>query len=301
MSKNVGEYLLTTRLGKGSFATVSLGQNRASGSLVAIKIISREQLNRKHTENLESEISILRNFRHPNMVELYDIKKTDNNIYLILEYCEGGDLQRFIKARGRLREGTAQAFMTHLAAGLKFLWERSLIHRDLKPQNLLLAKLPESLAHTAPATGGLILKIADFGFARHLEVASMAETLCGSPLYMAPEILEGRRYDAKADLWSVGAILFEMVVGHPPFGGANHLELLRNIKSRSLVVPEDVEIGVGCLEVLKMLLKRDPNKRASFETFFGAEFVNAGAGLPQYTITFNTDPPPRVSNAQLQP
>lgn len=69
-------------------------------------------------------------------------QKTDNNIYLILEYCEGGDLQRFIKARGRLTESVAQAFMAHLAAGLKFLWERNLIHRDLKPQNLLLAKLP---------------------------------------------------------------------------------------------------------------------------------------------------------------
>jgi serine/threonine protein kinase len=86
--------------------------------------------------------------------------------------------------------------------------------------------LPEG-ASPSPATGGLILKIADFGFARHLASATLAETLCGSPLYMAPEILEGRRYDAKADLWSVGAILFEMVVGRPPFGGANHVELLR--------------------------------------------------------------------------
>jgi serine/threonine-protein kinase ULK2 len=185
-------------------------------------------------------------------------QKTDKHIYLMLEYCEGGDLQKHIKAHGRLTEAAAQVFMTHLAAGLKFLWDRNLIHRDLKPQNLLLtargmpyvpppvqyigsggsnlndrsgsvAGIPTTATAAAPQQPPpqLLLKIADFGFARHLATATMAETLCGSPLYMAPEILQGRKYDAKADLWSVGTILFEMIIGRPPFGGANHLDLLK--------------------------------------------------------------------------
>jgi serine/threonine protein kinase len=175
-------------------------------------------------------------------------QKTDNHIYLMLEYCEAGDLQKHIKAHGRLSEAAAQVFMTHLAAGLKFLWDRNLIHRDLKPQNLLLTArgapyVPPPVQYigsgganlndrsTAAAAHQqqpqLLLKIADFGFARHLATATMAETLCGSPLYMAPEILQGRKYDAKADLWSVGTILFEMIIGRPPFGGTNQFELLR--------------------------------------------------------------------------
>ncbi|CAN0366173.1 unnamed protein product, partial [Hapterophycus canaliculatus] len=101
-------------------------------------------------------------------------------------------------------------------SGLHFLWSKNLVHRDLKPQNLLL---------TGPGLDAT-LKIADFGFARHLAQASMAETICGSPLYMAPEILQGHKYGAKADLWSVGAILFEMLAGKPPFGGQNQASSL---------------------------------------------------------------------------
>lgn len=94
------------------------------------------------------------------------------------------------------------------------------MQRDLKPQNLLLSE-------SGPSA---VLKIADFGFARNLQPQGLAETLCGSPLYMAPEILQSHKYDAKADLWSVGTILYELLVGRPPFNGANHIELLRNIE-----------------------------------------------------------------------
>jgi len=275
MSKSVGEYTLTTRLGSGSFATVYLGKHTLTNVSMAIKVISRERLNKKLTENLESEISIMRNFKHPNIVELSDIKKSDRNIYLVLEYCEAGDLHKYIRSQTKLSEKTSRIFMSHLSGGMKFLWERNLIHRDLKPQNLLLSKPKgEAFIHTNDPTNGLILKIADFGFARHLESAKMAETLCGSPLYMAPEILEGRKYDAKADLWSVGAILFEMVVGRPPYGGSNPHELLRNINRKSLVVPEEIDLSEDCLLVLRMLLKRQPVQRASFQKFFASNFVS---------------------------
>ncbi|CAN0039548.1 unnamed protein product, partial [Phaeothamnion confervicola] len=262
--------------------------HKGRGEEVAIKAIRRERLNRKLQENLECEISILRNFRHPNIVELYDIKKTDRHIYLVCELCAGGDLQKFIRRHKRLDEALARHFMRDLTAGLKFLWQRHLIHRDLKPQNLLLT----SSSSTA------VLKIADFGFARHLATASMAETLCGSPLYMAPEVLQGRKYDAKADLWSVGTILFEMVAGRPPFGGANHVELLRSIHSKQLSVPEDVVLSEGCLDVLRMLLRRDPLQRASFEEYFAHPFVAQipRAAVPA-TVTAATSGAPTTSTA----
>ena len=180
--------------------------------VVAIKAIARtsEKLTKKVLQNLEIEINILRTYQHPNIVCMHNVQKTDRHFYLILEYCGGGDVQGLIRTRkaGRLTERLTRRLMRDLAAGLKFLWGQELIHRDIKPQNLLLTgALPldevndpdstpeeeERRRHTNFPSEQFSLKIADFGFARHLQSASLAETLCGSPLYMAPEILQHHR------------------------------------------------------------------------------------------------------------
>jgi len=278
---------------------------------VAIKAISRisEKLTKKVLQNLEIEISILRTYRHPNIVCMHDVQKTDRHFYLILEYCDGGDLQRLIRSRekGRLSERLTRRLMRDLSSGLRFLWGQELIHRDIKPQNLLLTcPLPlEELTDNPPSTTkttatrnsnnkdsnsnsnsnsnnnyGFSLKIADFGFARHLQTASLAETLCGSPLYMAPEILQHHRYDAKADLWSVGTVLFEMIAGRPPFNGENHIDLLRNIQRKAVRLPPDVRVSKACVNLLRLLLNRNPISRAGFKEFFEAcdIFVALGCG-----------------------
>lgn len=221
--KVVAGYALQQRLGSGSFATVYKGiklptspddsNNSDQPDNVAIKAISRtsEKLTKKVLQNLEIEISILRTYRHPNIVCMHDVQKTDRHFYMILEFCGGGDVQRLIRTRkaGRLSERLTRRLMRDLAAGLKFLWGQELIHRDIKPQNLLLTgalpldevndpeRTPEDEAKRKQInfpSQNFSLKIADFGFARHLQTASLAETLCGSPLYMAPEILQHHRY-----------------------------------------------------------------------------------------------------------
>ena len=346
-------YVLQERLGAGSFATVYKGVRLAeyqqaintastppTDSIAAIKAISRQskKLTKKVLENLDMEIAILRTYRHPNIVCLHEVQKTDRHFYLVLEYCGGGDLQRLIRTRqkGRLSERLCRRLVRDLAAGLGFLWGKELVHRDIKPQNLLLTgPLPaEDEVDNPPRedakralmgmTGDRFqLKIADFGFARHLSGVDLAETMCGSPLYMAPEILvsfiicsyalnhsfqlcnicmlnrvalysplvqSGERYDAKADLWSVGAVLFEMIAGKTPFHGENHLDLLRNIKTKAVRLPANVRISKEFVHLLKLLLDRKPHNRAGFDAFFEASeaLVALGCnGTPTVAPTTN--------------
>ena len=258
-------YVVERQIGTGSFATVWLATK--DSTQVAIKAVDRSRLTKKLRANLDDEIRILGSVKHPNLVAFVDAVPRTERIYVVLEFLAGGDLQKFIRSKGRLHEGTAQKWVGHLAAGLECLWSRSLVHRDLKPQNLLLTE----------ASDNGVLKIGDFGFARQLGPSKLAETLCGSPLYMAPEILALKRYDAKADLWSAGTVLFEMVAGRPPYSGRDHRDLLRNIRRKALRLPKDVTVSRECLDVLQKLLRRDPLKRCAFEDFFRDPFVNGCA------------------------
>lgn len=306
-------YIIVSDIGKGSFATVYKGYHEETHHQVAIKSVRRDILTAKLFDNLQSEIEILKSLSHRHITKLIDIVRAERNIYLIMEYCAGGDLTNYIKKRGRvegleyapspgaalqyyphprtggLDEIVVRSFLRQLARALKFLRQRNLIHRDIKPQNLLLNPAsPEELAKGHPL-GVPILKVADFGFARSLPNAMMAETLCGSPLYMAPEILRYEKYDAKADLWSVGAVLYEMCVGKPPFRAQNHVELLKRIEhSKGVKFPDEdparisshpstppttkteepTLVAVDIKDLIRTLLKRQPAERASFEEFF---------------------------------
>lgn len=304
----VGSYRRLEEIGRGSFATVYKASKSKQPGYVAIKSVDLHKLNKKLKDNLYSEIHILKNLKHPHIVSLMDCQETTAHIHLIMEFCELGDLSYFIKKRdtlsrhdttrdmirkypnpaaGGLNEVIVRHFLKQLASALEFLRKGNFIHRDVKPQNLLLdpsplfcAKFkPEAVPDAAhdeskvPAAGieSLpTLKIADFGFARSLPSTSLAETLCGSPLYMAPEILRYEKYDAKADLWSVGTVLYEMMVGKPPFRASNHVELLRKIERGEdrIKFPEEVALSDSMRKLIRSLLKRNPVERTSFEDFF---------------------------------
>ncbi|KAJ4971627.1 hypothetical protein NE237_004726 [Protea cynaroides] len=263
----IGDYIVGGQIGSGSFSVVWHARHREHGTEVAIKEIVMDRLSQKLKESLLSEIDILRKINHPNIIRLHSIIKSPGRIHLALEYCRGGDLSVFIQRHGgRIPEATAKHFMQHLAAGLLILRENNLIHRDLKPQNLLLST---NDSHS-------VLKIADFGFARSLQPRGLAETLCGSPLYMAPEIMQFQKYDAKADLWSVGAILFQLVTGKTPFTGNNQIQLLQNIlKSNELRFPPDsTDLSSDCIDLCQKLLRHNPVERLTFEEFFNHPFLS---------------------------
>ncbi|KAK9862862.1 hypothetical protein WJX84_010508 [Apatococcus fuscideae] len=269
--RKVGQWLVSGEIGRGSFASVWKAQHEGTGNEVAIKEICTDKLNSRLRQSLESEVAILKRIDHKNIVHLKEVIAERNKLFLVMEFCAGGDLSGHIRKQEHRRgipEPQAKLFMQQLAAGLQELWSHSMVHRDLKPQNLLLSDgSPEA-----------VLKIADFGFARHLQPQGLADTLCGSPLYMAPEILQHHRYDAKADLWSVGTIFFELLTGRPPFTGANYIDLTRNILTREAAIPP--QLSASCKQLLHGLLRRNPVERISFEEFFSHSFLTGAAPAP---------------------
>ena len=156
----------------------------------------------------------LTELQHTNVVALLDCKETQNHVFLVMEYCNGGDLADYLHAKGTLSEDTVRLFLRQIAGAMKALNAKGIVHRDLKPQNILLC---HKSIKSNPSPNDIVLKIADFGFARFLNEGVMAATLCGSPMYMAPEVIMSLQYDAKADLWSIGTIVFQCLTGKAPF------------------------------------------------------------------------------------
>ncbi|KAL1993156.1 hypothetical protein VTN49DRAFT_3105 [Thermomyces lanuginosus] len=343
----IGRYVRLDEIGRGSFATVYQGIHSKHRTYVAIKSVNLSKLNKKLKDNLSSEIEILKGLHHPHIVALIDCYETTSHIHLVMEYCALGDLSIFIKRRdtlaehrytrdmiakypnprvGGLNETVVRHFLKQLSSSLKFLRDRNLIHRDIKPQNLLLCPSPvlyrTGVTQVIPYKGsddsftplvGLetlpMLKIADFGFARSLPSTSLAETLCGSPLYMAPEILRYEKYDAKADLWSVGTVLYEMVVGKPPFRASNHVELLRRIEKGEdrIKFPADIEVSDEVKGLIKALLKRNPVERMSFDDFFNHPVLTeeipglVGDDVPAHRRAIEPDEPLESEESKSRP
>ncbi|NWJ11581.1 ULK3 kinase, partial [Crypturellus undulatus] len=259
------EFILTERLGAGTYATVYKAyRKRNAREVVAVKCVSKRSLNRASVENLLTEIEILKAVRHPHIVELKDFQWDSDHIYLIMEFCAGGDLSRFIRTRRILPEKVVRVFLQQLACALKFLHDRNISHLDLKPQNILLSSLENPQ-----------LKLADFGFAQYMSPWDEQQVLRGSPLYMAPEMVCCQQYDARADLWSLGVILYEALFGRPPFASRSFAELEEKIRSERVIeLPSRPRLSLECRDLLQRLLERDPGKRISFEHFFAHPFVD---------------------------
>lgn len=153
----------------------------------------------KFLELLENEIKVLKTCDNKNIIKLYDIKKTANNFYLILEYCNEGDLSQYLKKNKTLSEKEAIEFFLQILNAFKTLNKHKIMHRDFKLANILM--------HDGE------IKIADFGFSKLLTNEEFTETMLGSPLNMAPEVLGGTHYNSKADIWSIGVVFYEMLFG----------------------------------------------------------------------------------------
>eukprot|EP00730_Choanoeca_flexa_P017987 TRINITY_DN8719_c0_g1_i2.p1 TRINITY_DN8719_c0_g1~~TRINITY_DN8719_c0_g1_i2.p1 ORF type:complete len:613 (+),score=101.00 TRINITY_DN8719_c0_g1_i2:960-2798(+) len=257
-------YSLNSSLGKGTFAEVFLGHDERNAP-VAIKRISRTRLKKPSAQRLlDSEIAIMKKLRHPNVVILLDVLETSDEICLVMEYCDGGDLAEYIKAHAGMNEITIANIAKQLSAALTYLRELNIVHRDLKPHNMLIKKHED---------GSFTLKLADFGFARQLVADEMAATFCGSPLYMAPEVLQGAKYSAKAELWSVGTILYSCLTGHTPYKATSMLALRQLLRKPNLKLDIPARASPALGHLLLRLLQISPKKRADFEEFAHHQFL----------------------------
>uniref|UniRef100_A0A3Q3K2N3 non-specific serine/threonine protein kinase n=1 Tax=Monopterus albus TaxID=43700 RepID=A0A3Q3K2N3_MONAL len=243
------EYSRKDLVGHGAFAVVFKGRHRKKTDWeVAIKSINKKNLSKSQIL-LGKEIKILK------------VSMTLNSFSPISSYCNGGDLADYLQAKGTLREETLRVFLQQIAAAMRILNSKGIIHRDLKPQNILLSYVGRKKSNIS----GIRIKIADFGFARYLQSNMMAATLCGSPMYMAPEVIMSQNYDAKADLWSIGTVIYQCLVGKPPFQ-ANSPQDLRMFyeKNKNLqpIIPRETSPQLS--DLLLGLLQRNQKDRMDF-------------------------------------
>ncbi|KAL5698911.1 cAMP-dependent protein kinase [Ranunculus cassubicifolius] len=215
-----GKYELGRVIGHGTFAKVYHARHLQSGKSVAMKVVSKEKVIQVGMmEQVKREISVMKLMKHPNIVELYEVMASKSKIYFAMEYIRGGELFEKV-VKGRLKEDAARGYFQQLISAVDFCHSRGVYHRDLKPENLLLDDEGN-------------LKVTDFGLSAlsdQLWQDGLLHTTCGTPAYVAPEVIAKKGYDgAKADLWSCGVILYVLLAGFLPFQEENVVAMYRKI------------------------------------------------------------------------
>jgi len=258
-------YIVGAMLGCGTQGTVYKAYTKTEPrTAVAIKCILKNKLSKSGRNNIVTEIGLLKKLKHRYIVEMIDFHWDDKFIYIVMEFCGGGDLSRVISQKKVLPEIQCQRFLQQLGSALQFMRQNNVSHMDLKPSNLIVK-----------GSNPPILKVADFGFAQHLDGDSMDRGLKGSPLYMAPEIFLKDQYNAKADLWSIGVILYEALFGKAPFSSDTLEHLVDKIKEDTPVnIPRSRKLSSDCRDLLSRCLVRNPDHRIEFTDFFDHPFLD---------------------------
>ncbi|OCF36519.1 CAMK/CAMKL/GIN4 protein kinase [Kwoniella heveanensis BCC8398] len=259
--KVIGPWRIGRTIGKGASGRVKIAKHSKTGQYAAIKIVPKHALlmssrmsiteaGAKHDKavlGIEREIVIMKLIDHPNVMSLYDVWETAKELYLVLEYVEGGELFDYLVSQGRLPPDEASRYFQQIVAGVDYCHRFNICHRDLKPENLLLDAERN-------------IKIADFGMAALEPSDKLLETSCGSPHYASPEIVAGMSYHgAASDIWSCGVILFALLTGRLPFDDENIRILLQKVKNGRFVMPTD--LPADAKDLITRMLVVDPEKR----------------------------------------
>ncbi|KAH9947545.1 Pkinase-domain-containing protein [Amylocystis lapponica] len=262
-AKYVGPWVIGECVGKGASGHVKIAKHRRTGQLAAVKIlplqpfvnsrasVATQAKSEKQRLGIDREIIMMKLMNHPNIMRIYDVYEGEKELYLILEYVEGGELFDFLVNRGKLPPLEALAYFKQIVYGLNYAHTFSIIHRDLKPENILIHSLNPPL-----------IKIADWGMAAFAPPTLQLETSCGSPHYASPEIVNGHKYCGTAtDIWSCGVILYALLTGRLPFDDKNVRTLLSKVKLGKYDMPSFVDPLAK--DLLSRMLVVDVTKRIS--------------------------------------
>eukprot|EP01083_Nonionella_stella_P091993 257333_1 len=249
------KYSVGKTLGEGAFSVVKEVTNRESRKAFAVKVVTKAKLTREDEVALQDEIAILKNCNHPNIICLYDSFDESQYYYLVTELMLGGELFDRIVTKTFYNEKEARDVCKILFGALAYCHQRDVAHRDLKPENLLLVSRDDDKN----------IKIADFGFAKKVSSEKCLLTQCGTPGYVAPEILHGVPYGTKADMWSLGVITYILLGGYPPFIEQNQRELFKKIKRGQYEFHVEYwgSISKEAKDLIASMLNTEPDRRIS--------------------------------------
>ncbi|CAM9489552.1 unnamed protein product, partial [Ectocarpus sp. 6 AP-2014] len=261
---DLSKYAVVKKLGEGAYGQVFQATRIASGDAsaagvgaapryIAIKSIQKEGLTKKETGDIINEAKIMRELNHPNVVSIYGFYEDDPKcFYLALELMEGGELLDRIVQKTYYNEAEARDVCVPLLRAVEYLHKQGIVHRDLKPENLLLASASDATS----------IRLADFGFAASIRDGDLING-CGTPFYVAPEMLKNVPYGASVDMWSIGVIIFVLLAGTPPFHDRDQKLMFRKIKSGEYKFKGDFwqEISGDAKDLITKLLTVDPAKR----------------------------------------
>lgn len=269
----IGLWKIGRTIGKGSSGRVRIARHSKTGQYAAVKIVSKSALNShlsmKHMDeeaqrilhSIEREIVIMKLIEHPNIMRLYDVWETSTELYLILEYVEGGELFDYLCDKGRLSTSEALGHFQQIITAVSYCHRFNIAHRDLKPENLLLDR-----------DGNI--KVADFGMAAWQGKSDLLQTACGSPHYAAPEVIMGKSYNgACSDVWSCGVILYALLAGRLPFDDEDLGTLLEKVKIGKFCMPS--EIDPRAKDLISKMLEKDVAKRITVEAIMKHPFYTS--------------------------
>ena len=266
-------------IGSGAFSIVFKGYSLLNNNIYALKLID-SSVDEKLRSNMYEEVEILTSLSHPNIVNCINSFEIEGQIIIVMEYCPNLDLAYYSK-NNKMDEKKIKLIMKQVLNGIKYLRLHNIFHRDLKPANILLDEYEN-------------VKISDFGFAKVISDNDLSKTLCGSPIYMAPEIMQHKPYNNKTDIWSIGIIIFQLVFGTTPYPKAiNHLQLIYLTDSKPIILPKTINISDTLTDLLQKILIKDPELRINWVDLFNHPWFETNKTVFRpYTIIENyTDKP----------